>query len=194
MHNKNIIFLTFFCISNTLIGMKSETSNIPIPVWYLTKTVTDDQGISSKHIDLPKKIFATKLNLKTIDITDPTTNTTTSFSHNCWVTVAAISSSGNLIATGSGNNKARLFNRKKNKQITIFELNSSVSALDFDPSEQTLAIASHDNKVHIFNLKIYEKHATLDHDKNVVSICFSSSGNTLATETSGSTISIFAKS
>lgn len=190
MHNKNIIFFTFFCMSSSLVGMEIKSTNIQ--TWCLSKTVIDDKGINSQHIDFPKELFKTKLYDKKIDITNLVTNESTTFHHNCWVTIAAVSPSGNLIATGSGTNQARLFDVKKNIQIVTFALNSSVSDLEFDPSEKNLAIAG-DNKVHIFNIKTCNKAATLDHDKNIVSIRFDSSGNTLATESSDSTITLFVK-
>jgi WD40 repeat protein len=117
----------------------------------------------------------------------------TSFNHNNWALVTAVSQSGKFLATGSGNNKARLFNMKEKIQLPSFELNSSVSALAFDPFEKFLAVASRDNKVHIFDLKTYAKIALFDHNNYIPSLCFGSSGNMLATGSFDSNVRIFTK-
>lgn len=110
-----------------------------------------------------------------------------------WIITTAVSPLRKFLATGSGNNKACLFDIKSKEKIAIFELNSSVSALAFDPFEKLLAIASRDNKVHIFNLETYLKTATLEHEKQILSMHFGPSGNILVTGSFDNKIRIFVK-
>src|SRR5690242_8044284 len=103
MNNKIIIALIALCLNHALIGMETN-----------------------------KELFTISLDGQQIRITDVINNETIPFNHNCWVTIAAISQSGKFIATGSGTNHARLFDRKKEQQIHTFNLGSSVTALGFD--------------------------------------------------------------
>ena len=162
MYNKNIFFLVTFFLSTALIGMETN-----------------------------KELFTISLDGQKIHITDITKNETVLFNHNCWVTIAAISQSGKYIVTGSGTNQARLFDRKKEQQIHMFDLGSSVTAFGFSPCENHLAIASNANKMRIFDLTTYGKIKTVNHDSRIFSINFISSGNQLSTKFSNDTMHIF---
>jgi len=116
-----------------------------------------------------------------------------SFDHNNWVIVTAVSPSKKFLATGSGNSKARLFDMKQKKEFPSFELQSSVSALTFDPFEKLLAVASRDNVVKIFDLATYKEVACLQHDKLILSMDFAASGNTFVTGSFDGKIRIFSK-
>ena len=164
-------------------------------IYEQTDSFEHDGTITSIYFDHEANLLGTEpysdreiriKNLKTDEIV-------TSFNHNNWVIVTAVSQSGKFLATGSGTNKARLFNMKEKIQLPSFELNSSVSALAFDPFEKLLAVASRDNKVHIFDLKTYAKIVLFDHDNYIPSLCFGSSGNMLVTGSFDSNVRIFTK-
>lgn len=171
MYHKTIIFFTIIYLNSSLIGM--ETKNLAI--------------------ESSKELFTISLDDQKINITNVTTNKTVPFNHNCWVNITTISKSGKFIATGSGTNQARLFDRQKEQQINIFNLTSSVTAFRFSPCEKQLAIASNDKHLHIFDVTTYDKIATIKLYANVFELKFISSGNQLLTESHGDTICIFAK-
>jgi WD40 repeat protein len=131
-------------------------------------------------------------NYKDVHITNLKTNEIlSSFRHNSWVTISAISPLKNLLATGSGNTKARLFNIKQKKEIKSFELNSPVTAFTFNYDETLLAIALRNGSVRIFNLTTYKEIVCLQHDYHVLSMCFGQSGNIFITGSIGGKIRIF---
>jgi WD40 repeat protein len=108
-----------------------------------------------------------------VHITDLKSNINiTSYNPNHWVTKTAISPLKKLLATGSGNNKARLFDAKHKKELTSFDLQSPVKVLAFNDDETLLAAASGKNIIHIFNVITYKEISTIQYDQPILSMCF----------------------
>jgi WD40 repeat protein len=69
-----------------------------------------------------------------------------------YVTAVEFSSDGNLLATGSDANLARVWNWKDGKEIPKFQHGDTVVALGFDRSGTRLASGSDDNTALVWNI------------------------------------------
>src|SRR5256885_612803 len=87
--------------------------------------------------------------------------------------------SGKLLATGSGDNKARIFDVQQNKEILSFDHHGTVYSVCFDPSGNLLATGSGDNKACIFDVQQNKEIISFNHNGWVKSVCFDHSGNLL---------------
>src|SRR5436190_1545200 len=75
------------------------------------------------------------------------------FEHNDCVYSVCFDPSGKLLATGSSDDKARIFYTQLNKKTISFNHNSYVWSVCFDSSGKLLATASSDRKARIFDLQ-----------------------------------------
>ena len=102
----------------------------------------------------------------------------------------AFSRDGRLLATGSVDNAARLFETSSGKQIAKFSHDGMVSSVAFSPDGKLLATAS-DKMAKVFEVASGKEIARLPHGDAVWRAAFSSDGKLLATASWDKTARLF---
>src|SRR6266478_4303072 len=114
------------------------------------------------------------------------------FDHNDWVYSVCFNTMGNLLATGSSDKKARIFDIQQKIEVASFDHNDCVLSVCFNTAGNLLATASYDRKARIFNIQHNKEVASFNHNNWVKSVCFNTAGNLLATASSDKKARIFA--
>ncbi|WP_433700197.1 WD40 repeat domain-containing serine/threonine protein kinase [Nocardiopsis sp. CA-288880] len=118
---------------------------------------------------------------------DPTEPSTTLNGHEDFVWSVAFSPDGSLLATGSTDETARLWDTNTGEHITTLEGHEgNVTSVAFSPDGNLLATGGDDNTVRLWDTNSGEHTTTLEeHEGNVTSVAFSPDGNLLATGSGG---------
>jgi WD40 repeat protein len=103
--------------------------------------------------------------------------------HQNWVGSVVFSADGKYLATGSGDDTAKLWDWEKNKEIKAFEGHGNwVTALAFSPDGAFLATASADKTAKIWSIETGKIMQTFTgHQDSVTAIAFSPDGKYVAT-------------
>jgi len=73
------------------------------------------------------------------------------FGHDNWVNFVVFDPTGNLLATGCDDKKARIFDIRKNDQpINIFDHDDVVDSISFDPTGNLFATGCYDDTARVF--------------------------------------------
>ena len=118
------------------------------------------------------------------------------FHHDNPVSFVAFDRTGNLLATGSDDDNARIFDIRKNdnQPTRIFDHVRPVNSVAFDSTGNLLAIGSYDDKARVFDLTTDNNQPTrtFNHVRPVNSVAFDPTGNLLATGCNDDKVRVFA--
>ncbi len=101
--------------------------------------------------------------------------------HNDSVSVVAFSPNGSMLATGSDDKTARIWDGQTGIELQRLEHDGSVMAVAFSPDGSKLATASDDNNARIWDVLTGNELQRLEHDGLVRVVAFSPDGSKLAT-------------
>jgi len=104
--------------------------------------------------------------------------------HRTWITALAFNSDGTLLASGSVDKTAKLWQVSEETQFeeqqTFLGHNSTIAAVAFSPDARLVATASTDSSIGLFTIGSEQKYFyQAAHDGRVYSIAFNSQGNQL---------------
>ncbi|MEH1814775.1 MAG: AAA-like domain-containing protein [Nostoc sp.] len=113
--------------------------------------------------------------------------------HSSWVFSVVFSPDGKTLASASGDNTIKLWNRDTGKEISTLSGHSSwVFSVVFSPDGKTLASASGDKTIKLWNRDTGKEISTLSgHSDWVNSVVFSPDGKTLASASGDNTIKLW---
>jgi len=113
--------------------------------------------------------------------------------HSSWVTSVAVSPNGRLAASGSLDDKIRVWKLQTGKLLGILADHSkSVNSVAISPDGRTIASCGDDGKVKLWNLETGQLATTLgEHFRDVNSVVFSPNGAILASGSEDRTIKIW---
>lgn len=167
MYKKSVILLIFFFLHNALIGMKRATpdqiqqlSTPPEPFFpsEITKIITSFMK-TEQWWYLDKKFY-----------------------HDQRVNSVCFDPSGKLLATGSCDKKARIFDIHTQEQVNFFDHDKSVRSACFDSFGKQFATISDNAKIRIFDIQKTPKEIfSFSHNYVVRSACFDPSGTLFKT-------------
>jgi WD40 repeat protein len=123
-------------------------------------------------------------------------NEVASLKFNNWISRAAFSPDGTLLAVPSGENPGRTSTVQVLEQGTWREQRAlghakHVNSVRFSPNSNFLATASTDGSVRIWQVGTWKELVVIQHDKGVNSVIFSSDGNLIATASDDGTARIW---
>jgi WD40 repeat protein len=100
-----------------------------------------------------------------------------------WVGGVALSGDGRVLATGSSDHVARLWDARSGELVGTFKGHTdAVAAVAVSPDGETLATASHDHTAKLWDVKARESRQTLSgHHGALTSVAFAPDGSLLAT-------------
>ncbi len=118
-----------------------------------------------------------------------------SWTHESKINAVTFSSQGNLIATASDDNKAKVF-QKDGQQCATLQHEGGVIAIAFSHNEQYLATGSLDSRGRVWDLKHCQNAVpvALSHDGRVNAIAFSSNDQFVATASDDKTARVWERS
>ncbi|MCC3593255.1 AAA-like domain-containing protein [Microcoleus sp. PH2017_28_MFU_U_A] len=111
--------------------------------------------------------------------------------HRGWVTSVSFSPKGDVIATASSDNTAKLWDLQGNCLATFTGHKKSVWSVSFSPNGDTIATASFDKKAKLWDLQGNCLVTFTGHKQSVTSISFSPTGDTIATASSDKTAKLW---
>ena len=113
--------------------------------------------------------------------------------HTGWVWNVVFSADGQTIASGDGDNMARLWNAETGELIhTLTGHTSVVRTVSFSPNGRTIASGSRDSTVRLWDVHTGRYIRTLTgHTDSVYSVSFSPDGNTIASGASDDTVRLW---
>ncbi|MBX9259103.1 hypothetical protein H1Q63_35155 [Desmonostoc muscorum CCALA 125] len=111
--------------------------------------------------------------------------------HNNAVWSVAFSFDGQTIASASGDNTIKLWNRDGSEQKTLQGHSGPVWSVVFSPDGQTIASASEDKTIKLWNRDGSEKNTLGEHSSPVLSVAFSPDGQTIASASQDNTIKLW---
>ena len=166
MFSKNIIFLTIFSFTTTLIGMQQNNN------WKLDKIIEVNNWTSTLCINPTEEQLIVVPCAQHIYTMDLKTNKKTAYLDiNNKITSILFDQSGEKIAALSHAPETSIFNISQNKNKLIykkrdsFQHKGSISSLYFDKDNNLLGIQSTDDyQLHITNLKTNEKITSFNHN------------------------------
>ncbi len=109
--------------------------------------------------------------------------TPTTLKHDGWVYSVAFSPDGKLLATGSNDNTAKVWEMPSGVLLATLKHGSSVRSVAFSPDGKLLVTGSDDNTAKVWEMPAGRLIAILKHDDDVNSVAFSPDGTLLATGT-----------
>jgi len=107
------------------------------------------------------------------------------------VRAVAFSPDGAMLATGSADNTARLFDIRTRREVARLAHNGLVYAVAFSPDGALLATASKDKIARVFEVRTGRVVAQLEHRDSVYSVAFSADGTLVATASADKTARVF---
>ena len=148
-------------------------------------------GYGSWHV-LNQNVAKTHLSAKT-DIYEKLALANTLTGHTQQVNSVAISSNGQTLVSGSGDNTIKIWNLTTGKlKTTLTGHTQPVDSVAISPDGQTLVSGSYDHTIKIWNLKTGKLKSTLTgHTQTVNSIAISPDGQTLVSGSYDRTIKIW---
>ncbi|MGB3560200.1 MAG: protein kinase [Geitlerinemataceae cyanobacterium] len=113
--------------------------------------------------------------------------------HSSWVTSVALAPNGSLLASGSLDNKIRVWNLQTGQELfTVTHHRSAVNALAINPSSDLLASGSDDASVKLTHLSSGKLvHNLFAHLRDVTAVAFFPDGQTLASGSEDRTIRLW---
>ena len=111
--------------------------------------------------------------------------------HKDFVYSVAVSPDGKMIATGSKDKTAKLWNLEGKELQTLKGHKNSVWSVAFSPDGETIATGSGDNTAKLWNLEGKELRTLKGHTDNVNSVAFSRDGKMIATGSADKTVKLW---
>ncbi len=111
--------------------------------------------------------------------------------HDKQVNAVAFSPDGHYLATGSGDNTARVFKTTNGEEVVRFIHRGPVDAVAFSPDGNYLATGSEDKTAQVFQIATGKRVAQLSHQNSVRAVVFRSDGQYVLTASADKTARVF---
>jgi roadblock/LC7 domain-containing protein len=111
--------------------------------------------------------------------------------HQGIVAAVAFSPDGTLVATGSWDNTARVFEARTGREVSRLAHQSVVNAVAFSPDGTLVATGSWDNTARVFEARTGCEVSRLAHQSVVSAVAFSPDGTLVATHSGDNTARVF---
>jgi uncharacterized delta-60 repeat protein len=111
--------------------------------------------------------------------------------HQGGVEAVAFSPDGTLVATGSRDNNARVFEARTGREVARLAYQAPVVAVAFSPDGTLVATGSYDKTARVFEARTGRELARLAHQKTVYAVAFSADGTLVSTGSADNTARVF---
>ncbi|MCG6138273.1 MAG: caspase family protein [Nostoc sp. LLA-1] len=113
--------------------------------------------------------------------------------HDAWVTSVSFSPDGQILASGTADNRIQLWHSDGSPLSTLAEHSDSVNSVSFSPDSQTLASASTDKTVKLWSRDGKLLRTLIGHLHGVNSVSFSPDGKMIATGSNDNTARLWTR-